>query len=78
VNLLKQLRTNKPADYQNYLFMDNELFQNLLHSICSRIEKKNTVMWDAVSAEERLSVTFRYLATGDTYQDLEFFTAISP
>jgi hypothetical protein len=35
-------------------------------------------MRDAVSSEERLSVTLRYLATGNSYQDLKFSTAISP
>jgi hypothetical protein len=37
--------------------MNNELFQNLLTLIRPRIEKKNTFMRDAVSAEERLAVT---------------------
>ena len=32
----------------------------------------------AVSAEERLSVTLRYLATGNSYEDLKFSAAISP
>jgi hypothetical protein len=53
--------------------MDSELFQNLLNLISPRIEKKNTAMSDAVSAEEILSVTLRYLATRNSYQDLKFF-----
>jgi hypothetical protein len=35
-------------------------------------------MRDAVSAEEKLTVTLRYLATGNSYQELKFSTAISP
>jgi hypothetical protein len=58
--------------------MDSELFQHLLNLISPRIEKKNSVMRNAVSAEERLSVTLRYLATGNSYQDLKFSIAISP
>ena len=35
-------------------------------------------MREAVSAEERLSVTLRYLATGNSYKDLKFSAAMSP
>jgi hypothetical protein len=31
-----------------------------------------------VSAEERLAVTLRYLATGNSYEDLKCSTAVSP
>ena len=34
-------------------------------------------MRDAVSAEERLSATLKFLATGKSYEDLKFSTAIS-
>jgi hypothetical protein len=57
VNLLKELQTNEPQDFQNYLRMNNELFQNLLTLIQPTIEKKNTFMRDAVSAEEKLAMT---------------------
>jgi hypothetical protein len=71
-----ELENNEPRDFQNYLRMDSELFQNLLRVVRPRIEKKNTVMREAVSAEERLSVTLRYLATGNSYEDLKFSAAI--
>lgn len=35
-------------------------------------------MREAVSAEERLIATLRYLAVGNSYEDLKFTTAISP
>jgi hypothetical protein len=41
----------------NYLRMNKELFQNVLSLIRPRIEKKETLMTDALSAEERLAVT---------------------
>jgi hypothetical protein len=58
--------------------MDSELFQHLINLISPRTEKKNAAMRDAVSAEGILSVTLRYLATGNSYQDLKFSTAIAP
>jgi hypothetical protein len=42
---------------QNYLHVNNGLFRNLLTLIRPRIEKKNTFMTDAVSAEKKLAVT---------------------
>jgi hypothetical protein len=39
---------------------------------------KNTVVRGALCAEERLSVTLRCLATGNSYKDLKFSAAISP
>lgn len=35
-------------------------------------------MREAVSTEERLIATLRYLAVGNSYEDLKFTTAISP
>jgi hypothetical protein len=32
----------------------------------------------AVSPRERLTITLRYLATGNSYEDLKFLSAISP
>ena len=58
--------------------MDDSAFYYLLNKIRPRIEKRNTVMVDAVSAEQRLSTTLKFLATGKSYEDLKFNTTISP
>ena len=58
--LLKEVKTNEPRDYRNYLRMDDSSFYYLCNKIRPRIEKRNTVMRDAVSAEERLSATLRF------------------
>ncbi|CAH1984112.1 unnamed protein product [Acanthoscelides obtectus] len=42
------------------------------------IEKKNTLFREAVSVEERLLATLRFLATGRSYEDLKFSCIISP
>jgi hypothetical protein len=36
------------------------------------IKKEDTVIREAISPYERLSVTLRYLATGRNYEDLKF------
>lgn len=35
-------------------------------------------MRDAIPPIQRLSITLRYLATGNTFEDLKFTSAISP
>lgn len=78
VNLLEELKEHEPEDYRNYLRMNEECFEYLLNKIRYRIEKVNTIMRESVTAEERLTATLRYLATGNSYEDLKFSTAISP
>nr|XP_022911495.1 protein ANTAGONIST OF LIKE HETEROCHROMATIN PROTEIN 1-like [Onthophagus taurus] len=58
--------------------MDLELFHDLLFKVKPFIEKQNTQMRDSISPQLRLSTTLRYLASGATYEDLKFLTAIAP
>ena len=75
--LLRHLETNEPSDFKNYLRMENHLFHQLLNLVRPHIEKQNTVMRESISAEERLVATLRFLATGQSYEDLKFSSAIS-
>lgn len=77
INLLRHLETNEPSDFKNYLRMENHLFHQLLNLVRPHIEKQNTVMRESISAEERLVATLRFLATGRSYEDLKFSSAIS-
>ena len=47
--------------------MDPSVYRELLEKVTPYIEKKNTIMRDAISPDERLSVTFMYLATEESY-----------
>jgi hypothetical protein len=77
-NLLKDLRLSEPCDFQNFLRLDATSFDELLKMITPRIEKRNFTMRDAIPPSQRLSITLRYLATGNTFEDLKFTSAISP
>ena len=77
IQLLCELEENNPDDYRNYLRMDLQDFKLLLELIGPKIEKQNTVMRMAITAEERLIATLRFLATGRSYEDLKFSTCIS-
>jgi hypothetical protein len=77
-NLLKDLRLSEPSDFQNFLRLDATSFDELLKIITPRIEKRNTTMRDAIPPSQRLSIALRYVATGNTFEDLKFTSAISP
>nr|CAI5854498.1 unnamed protein product [Callosobruchus analis] len=49
----------------------------LLNLIGSTISKTDTTLKKAVSAKDRLLVTLRFLATGDSYASLKYLFRIS-
>lgn len=75
--LIRHLREHFPEDYKNYLRMDSLSFNHLLCLVKDKITKTDTVMRQAISAEEKLAATLRFLATGRSYEDLKFSTGIS-
>lgn len=58
--------------------MAEEDLSELLNLITPLIQKQNTVMREAIPAKDRLSATLRYIATGNTFQDLSYSTRIAP
>ena len=52
--------------------MNPDRLQHLLNLVRPRIEKENTRFREAITAEERLVMTLRFLATGETQQSLSF------
>ena len=57
--------------------MEKKIMEELLFLI-THIEKRNIVMREAISPRMRLLATLRYLATGNSFQDLTFSTRIAP
>ncbi|XP_074039921.1 uncharacterized protein [Leptinotarsa decemlineata] len=78
MNLLQVLQQEEPCDFKNYLRMDSDTYTSLMGLVCNKITKQDTIMRKAISAEERLVATLRYLAAGSSYEDLKFRTGISP
>ena len=76
--LLQELRLNEPDDYRNFLRMDSTTYDELLAMVTPIIQKEDTVMRYAITTSQRLSITLRCLATGNTFEDLKFSSAISP
>lgn len=52
-------------------------FEYLLRMIGGQISKVDTYMRKSISAQDRLAVTLRYLATGDSYASLQYTFRIS-
>lgn len=65
------------SSFTNFLRMSNEDFESLLELVGPVIHKKNTNFRNSISITERLAVTLRFLATGDSYHSLMYQTRIS-
>lgn len=57
--------------------MDVSLFDEVLEKITPYITKQNTVMRDSISAHDKLCVTLRFLASGQSYTELTYAFRIS-
>ncbi|KAG8301713.1 hypothetical protein J6590_046840 [Homalodisca vitripennis] len=53
MRLLKDLRENHENDYWNYLRMDAETFSYVLEKVRPRIERQDTNLRKAITAEQR-------------------------
>ena len=70
--LLREIRYDEPEDYKNFLRMDGECYEEVLNLVKPMIVIQDTIMREAISPNERLSITLRFLATGNSFQDLKF------
>lgn len=65
------------GQFQNFCRMASEDFDHLLSLISDKIRKSSTNFRDSIPAYDRLAVTLRFLATGDSYESLMYLTKIS-
>lgn len=70
--MYQNLRDTDREYHFKYVRMSKERFDHLLGMIRHLITKKDTQMREAISAEERLVITLRFLSTGMSQQDLCF------
>ena len=77
VKLLRELRTEEPTLYRNFLRMCASQFDYLLGLVGPHIQKQNTKMRTSISAEVRLVLTLRFLATGENFRSLQYLFRIS-
>lgn len=65
------------SSFHNFLRMSSSDFEELITLIGRKVAKLNTNFRDSISVKDRLAVTLRFLATGDSYQSLMYLCKIS-
>ncbi|XP_063602319.1 uncharacterized protein LOC134778434 [Penaeus indicus] len=75
--LIEETRVADGSVFYDFHRMNRQNFDVLLNLVAPLIQKETTQLRDTISAPERLSLTLRYLATGETRRSLGFQYRIS-
>ncbi|KAI8432792.1 hypothetical protein MSG28_013744 [Choristoneura fumiferana] len=70
-------KQEESGQFQNFCRMAPEDFDHLLSLTIEKIRKSSTNFRDSIPAYDKLAVTLRFLATGDSYESLMYFTKMS-
>ncbi|XP_028132028.2 uncharacterized protein LOC114327552 [Diabrotica virgifera virgifera] len=71
-----ELKDSDSEKYRQFLRMCEPQFDELLELIREDITKQDTILRKSISAEYRLALTLRFLASGESYRSLMFSTRI--
>lgn len=70
--LLEELHREDPSGYKNYMRITPDLFHEMVERLSPYLEKKETFMRKPLEVGLKLAVTLRFLATGNSYQSLQY------
>lgn len=73
----EEFQNKDPEQFKTFLRMNQLCFNKLLMLVTPLIRKQDTVMREAISARDKLTVTLRFLATGESYRSLMYSFRIS-
>ncbi|KAB0804838.1 hypothetical protein PPYR_01808 [Photinus pyralis] len=72
LNLVNQEFQEDPEQFKQFLRIDEPTFNKLLELVTPYIQKKDTYFREAVSSRDKLIITLRFLATGESYRSLMY------
>lgn len=72
-----ELAAKDLPSFKNFMRMHYVTFQALVGNISHKITKRTIMMRKAISASERVALTLRFLATGESFSSLEYKFRIS-
>lgn len=76
--LIRELAEEDPMSFTNIMRMNSDRFEELLDMVKGTIQKKDTILRQALPARLKLQITLRYLATGDSLKSLAFLFRVPP
>ncbi|KAL5237399.1 hypothetical protein ACI65C_004809 [Semiaphis heraclei] len=76
-NMLRDLKNESSGKFENFCRMSSSDFEYILNKIGPDITKQDTNMRKAIPAQERLAITLRFLASGDSFVSLSYLFKVS-
>ena len=76
-NIIYEIQRHRFGEYENYMRISPEHFEELLVGIAPVIQKQNTNYRKCISPGERLAITLRFLASGESYLSLQYAFRVS-
>ena len=75
--LARDLAVEDAGGYRDFFTVNSQQFEILFNAVSHRISKQDTKLRSSIKHAERLAVTLRYLAIGETFKSLEYSFRIS-
>ena len=75
--MVAELALEGETNYQAFFRMNKVQFKYVVEAITAQIQKADTIMRQSIKPHERLAITLRYLATGESFQSLQFQFRVS-
>jgi hypothetical protein len=75
--VFEELAVEDKKNFKNFTRMSTRTFDDLLAKVGPKICRQNTTFRECISPRTRILLTLRYLATGETFQSLQYGFRIS-